>query len=78
MAEAHGGAWTFPTGPWTITQSGSIAVNGVAASLVRTATAAESLCKCRLTSRASWRSRLHDASFITGQIVVADGGSTRR
>jgi 3-oxoacyl-[acyl-carrier protein] reductase/(S)-1-phenylethanol dehydrogenase len=72
-----------------------ITVNGVAASLVRTATAAEKTGEVffEQTVRMQNIKRVQmpadvsgvvaflasdDASFITGQIVVADGGSTRR
>ncbi|MEU1555148.1 SDR family oxidoreductase [Streptomyces scabiei] len=72
-----------------------ITVNGVAASLVRTATAAERTSEFffEQTVRMQDIKRVQmpadvsgvvaflasdDAAFITGQIVVADGGSTRR
>jgi 3-oxoacyl-[acyl-carrier protein] reductase/(S)-1-phenylethanol dehydrogenase len=72
-----------------------ITVNGVAASLVRTATAAENMSESffEQTVRMQNIKRVQmpadvsgvvaflasdDAAFITGQIVVADGGSTRR
>ncbi|MFE9444632.1 SDR family NAD(P)-dependent oxidoreductase [Streptomyces sp. NPDC006602] len=72
-----------------------ITVNGVAASLVRTATAAENTSEFffEQTVRMQNIKRVQmpadvsgvvaflasdDAAFITGQIVVADGGSTRR
>jgi len=72
-----------------------ITVNGVAASLVRTATAAENMSESffEQTVRMQNIKRVQmpadvsgvvaflasdDAAFITGQIVVADGGGTRR
>ncbi|MFF0157290.1 SDR family NAD(P)-dependent oxidoreductase [Streptomyces sp. NPDC005263] len=72
-----------------------ITVNGVAASLVRTATAAEKTSEFFFEQTVQMQNikrvqmpadvsgvvaflASDDAAFITGQIVVADGGSTRR